>query len=83
MRIVVTALVSAAFVAGLVGTADAAKGKKKYRSNNTSYNAPSAVAKDQRLKRTFDDTQYYERLSEKIPFGTHAWWRQKELEAMW
>ena len=30
--------------------------------------------------RPFDETQYYERLSERIPFGAPAWCRQKQLE---
>jgi hypothetical protein len=42
--------------------------------------APSAIAARQRHKETFDETQYYERLSEQIPFGSAAWWRQKQLE---
>ena len=79
MRTVITALVSVAFIAGLAGTADAAKGKKKYRAYSYGY-SPSAIAERQRHARTFDETQYYERLSEKIPIGTSAWWRQKEFE---
>jgi hypothetical protein len=42
--------------------------------------SPSAIAARQRHKETFDETQYYERLSEQIPFGSAAWWRQKQLE---
>jgi hypothetical protein len=46
-----------------------------------SADSPSAVAERQKDKRTFDDTRYYERLSEKIPFGSDAWWRQKQIES--
>lgn len=35
----------------------------------------------QRNAATFDDTKYYERLSEKIPIGTSAWWRQRAFES--
>ena len=54
---------------------------KKRRADARQVNpGPSAVAERQKHKRTFDETQYYERLSEKIPFGSDAWWRQKQIE---
>ena len=42
--------------------------------------APSEVARRQANAKTFDQTQYYERDSRKIPFGTAEWWRQMERE---
>ena len=77
MRKILAGLLSAAFVLGFAGAADA-KAKKKYRHYN--YYSPSAIAERQRHASTFDETQYYERDSRKIPFGTAAWWRQLELE---
>jgi hypothetical protein len=74
---ILAGLLSAAFVFAIAGAADA-KTKKKYRYYN--YNSPSAIAERQRHASTFDETQYYERDSRKIPFGTAAWWRQKERE---
>ena len=74
MRSILTGLLSAALMLGIAGTADA-QSKKKY-----DYYSPSAIAERQRHASTFDETQYYERLSEKIPFGTNAWWRQRERE---
>jgi hypothetical protein len=75
MRIILAGLLSAAFVFAIAGTADA-KTKKKYYN----YYSPSAIAERQRHASTFDETQYYERDSRKIPFGTAAWWRQMDLE---
>ena len=82
MRSILTGLLSMALLLGIAGTADAAKARKKSKSYDTSYqyNSPSAIADRQRNARTFDETQYYERDSNKIPFGTMAWWRQKERE---
>ena len=80
MKTIITAIVSVAFLAGIAGTADAAK-KKRYRSDTYYYsNSPSSIAERQRHARTFDETQYFERDSNKIPFGTAEWWRQKQRE---
>jgi hypothetical protein len=75
MRKILAGLLAAAFVFGIAGAADA-KTKKKYYN----YYSPSAIAERQRHASTFDETQYYERDSRKIPFGTAAWWRQLDLE---
>lgn len=81
MRTIVTILVSATFAAGMAGDADAASKREKYRGEARYYGySPSSIAARQRDARTFDETEYYERLSEKIPFGTAAWWRQRERE---
>ncbi len=70
--------VVAVALAGLPGNAEAASGKKKLgqqehtvRPAPKAYNAPV---------RDIDETRYYERLSEKIPFGSSTWWRQRQLE---
>jgi hypothetical protein len=70
----------AASLAGGLANADAQTDKKRKSHDARKSGSPSAVAERQRHKSTFDETLYYERLSEKIPFGTPAWWRQKELE---
>jgi len=57
--------------------------ESRYRDRDGYYRTnppPSVIRERQRHKHTFDETQYYERLSEQIPFGTAAWWRQKQLE---
>ena len=77
MRSILTGLLSAALVLGIAGTASA-QSKKKYVYYD--YYSPSAIAERQRHASTFDETQYYERDSRKIPFGTAEWWRQLERE---
>jgi hypothetical protein len=81
---VAAAVVSVAFLAGSTDAAEAGRAHKKYRkAREYSRNySPSEIAERQRHASTFDETEYYEHLSEKIPFGTAAWWRQKQLETM-
>jgi hypothetical protein len=43
-------------------------------------NSPSAIAERQRHASTFDNTQYFEHDSNKIPLGTLEWWDQKARE---
>jgi hypothetical protein len=82
MRHVLTGLLSFALVFGIVGTADAKANKKRHADYYyyNSYNSPSAIRERQRHASTFDETQYYEHDSRKIPFGTATWWRQLEIE---
>jgi hypothetical protein len=82
MRSILTGLLTAALALGVAGTANAQS--KTYRTY-TYYtyvddDSPSAIAKRQRHARTFDETEYYERDSRKIPFGTAEWWRQMDRE---
>ncbi len=82
MKIVLTALISAAVLGSIVAPANAAHCKKTSRGDVICYvYVPSRLAERQSHKETFDETQYYERDSNAIPFGTAAWWRQKEFEA--
>jgi hypothetical protein len=76
---VLTAALSFAVVLGIAGTADA-KSKKRHHYSSYQYNSPSAIAERQRHASTFDETQYYEHDSRKIPFGSATWWRQMEIE---
>ncbi len=83
MRNILTGLLAVALASGIVGTANAAP---KTRTVTTYYyyyvdpDAPSEVARRQANAKTFDHTQYYERDSRKIPFGSAEWWRQMERE---
>ena len=77
MRNILTGLLSAALMLGVAGTADA---KSKKKDEYAWFNSPSAIAARQRDASTFDETQYYERDSRKIPFGSAEWWRQKDRE---
>lgn len=83
MRNILTGILSAALVLGIAGTANAAS---KTKTTTTYYyyyvdaDGPSEVARRQASARTFDQTKYYERDSNKVPFGSAEWWRQKERE---
>jgi hypothetical protein len=82
MKAALAAFVSVAFLAGLAGATAPALAKKKHHRGEARYHhhRPSTLAERQRHRSTFDPSQYYERDSNKIPFGTQAWWRQKEFE---
>lgn len=81
MRNILTGLLSLALVFGAATTADAKSKKKRqaYQSQANSY-SPAAVAERQRRASTFDETQYYEVDSRRLPFGSAAWWRQIQQE---
>jgi len=78
MRGLTPALLAVALLAAPV-TAGAASAKKKHAERETvQRTAPKSTGSGP--VRDIDETQYYERLSEKIPFGSSTWWRQKQLE---
>jgi hypothetical protein len=82
MRSILTGLLSFALVFAAAGTADAKSKKKKEQASysRSQYYSPSVVADRQRNARTFDETQYYEVDSRRLPFGSAAWWRQIQQE---
>ena len=83
MQCTLTGLLSIALLIGLAGPSDARNGRKSYvYYGYSAYNSPGSIRERQRHARTFDETQYYERDSSKIPFGTLAWWQQKEMEGV-
>ncbi|HEU4377048.1 MAG TPA: hypothetical protein VFR73_00630 [Hyphomicrobiaceae bacterium] len=81
MRSILAGLVSLAVVFGMAGAADAKSKKKRqaYHSQAGSY-SPATVAERQRHARTFEETQYYEVDSRRLPFGSAVWWRQLQQE---
>jgi hypothetical protein len=84
MRSILTGLLAVALTFGVAASADAGQKKKKppQASNSRSqYYSPSVVAERQRKASTFDETQYYEVDSRKLPFGSAAWWRQMQQES--
>jgi hypothetical protein len=84
MKAAIAAFVSVAFLAGLAGAAAPAMAKKKHHRGEARYHHHHhhyrSLAERQRHRETFDPNLYYERDSRRIPFGTAAWWRQKEFE---
>jgi hypothetical protein len=85
MRATIIGLVSAGLLASLGGTSQAhpskAQRSAKSHSHNYKGNSPSAIAERQRHARTFDETEYYEHDSRKIPAGTLTWWNQLDRES--
>jgi hypothetical protein len=78
MKAVFASLLALSLV-GAIGITEAAAAKKKsvkrdHYSRHVNENYPGRPIRD------IDETQYYERLSEKIPFGSGTWWRQRQLE---
>jgi len=81
MRNILTGLLSLALVFGVATAADAKSKKKRQVSHIYSQNySPATVAERQRRAGTFDETQYYEVDSRRLPFGSAAWWRQLQQE---
>jgi hypothetical protein len=81
MRSILASLVSLALVFGAATAADAkSKKKRQVYHSQSQYYSPAAVAERQRRASTFDETQYYEVDSRRLPFGTAAWWRQIQQE---
>jgi hypothetical protein len=84
VRSILTGFLALALAFGVAGTADAGQKKKKPQqasSIRSQYYSPSVVAERQRNASTFDETQYYEVDSRKLPFGSAAWWRQMQQES--
>jgi hypothetical protein len=82
MRSVLTGLLSLALVFGTAAAADAKTKKHKRQAYHSSaqYYSPATVAERQRNAKTFDETQYYEVDTRRLPFGSAAWWRQLQQE---
>ena len=82
MKTVLTAIVSVAALATVAAPASAAQCKKNGNGDLVCvvYVPVKKKFDPQRYKETFDETRYYERDSNKIPFGSAAWWRQKQFE---
>jgi hypothetical protein len=79
----IISLVSIGLLLGLSppSSADSQKHQRHINHNVSHFhNSPSAIAERQRHASTFDNTQYFEHDSNKIPFGTLEWWDQKARE---
>ena len=82
MRSILICLVSLALAFAAATAADAKSKKKKPQASysRSQYYSPSVVAERQRNASTFDETQYHEVDSRRLPFGSAAWWRQIQQE---
>ena len=74
MKAVISGLVGLSLLMGFAAAADAAPRAKKYRyyvpQGSQGYNSGSAER----------GNGYYERLADKLPFGSSIWWEQMMRE---
>ena len=81
MKAVLTALVAIGLAAGKAGDASAASQRKKAKhAASHKAKAHKTVSASRPDPRTFDETQYYERFEDKVPFGSHVWWRIRDIQ---
>lgn len=83
MRRTICLLLSVGLLTASVGTGEAANGRAKQpRPNAYYYNAPTTTATERQLRnqRAYERGEYYEHDSNALPFGSRAWWEQKQRE---
>jgi hypothetical protein len=82
MRPTICLLLSGGLLMAFVATGEAANGRTKQRRQNTYYyNAPTTATERQlRNQRAYERGEYYEHDSNALPFGSRAWWEQKQRE---
>ncbi len=87
MRALVCGLLSLVVLTILAESSDAADNRgKNRRRGGYYYNAPAANApsnateRQLRNQRAYERGEYYEHDSNALPFGSRAWWEQKERE---
>ena len=83
MRRTICLLLSVGLLTASVGTGEAANGRAKQpRPNTYYYSAPSTTATERQLRnqRAYERGEYYEHDSNALPFGSRAWWEQKQRE---
>ena len=76
-------LLSAGLLMTFVEPGEAANGRTKQRRQNTYYyNPPTTTATERQLRnqRAYERGEYYEHDSNALPFGSRAWWEQKQRE---
>jgi hypothetical protein len=87
MRALVGGLLSLVFLTLLAESSEAADNRSKNRRRGGySYTAPvpnaasGATERQLRNQRAYERGEYYEHDSNALPFGSRAWWEQKERE---
>jgi hypothetical protein len=75
-------LLSAGLLMTFVEPGEAANGRTKQRRQNTYYYNPPTTATERQLRnqRAYERGEYYEHDSNALPFGSRAWWEQKQRE---
>jgi len=82
MRFLITQLLSVAFVAAPIATADAAKARKRHPNHCDAYcrRYPSANSRQLNNARAYDHGQYWEQDPNAHPAGSPGWWYLKERD---
>jgi hypothetical protein len=81
MRAIICLLLAGGLLMVFVGTGEAANGRTKQRQNTYYYNSPTTATERQlRNQRAYERGEYYEHDSNALPFGSRAWWEQKQRE---
>ena len=82
MRAIFCGLLSIGLVIAFTNASDAAnKREKSRRSPGYYYSSPSDLTERQlRNQRAYERGEYYEHDSNALPFGSRAWWEQKQRE---
>jgi hypothetical protein len=82
MRAMICGLLSIGLLIALAGVSVAAsKREKGRRSAGYYYSSPSDLTERQlRNQRAYERGEYYEHDSNALPFGSRAWWEQKQRE---
>ena len=74
MKVLISGLVGVSFLAALANAADAAPRAKTYRYHATQGGQGHSAGSVDR------GNGYYERLADKLPFGSSIWWEQMMRE---
>ena len=82
MRAIFCLLLAGGLLMAFAGTGEAANGRAKQQRQNTYYyNSPTTATERQlRNQRAYERGEYYEHDSNALPFGSRAWWEQKQRE---
>jgi hypothetical protein len=81
MRVRLTALLSVALMVVWAGTADAASKRKKERHYDSyAMRYPHATPRQLRNLHGYERGEYYETYSPALPWGSRAWFEQRERE---
>lgn len=76
MKATLTSLVALSLVAGLAGHADAAsrQQKKRLKAGHYSSSSPAKARGYRKPVSTDGESDYYEHILDKVPFGSKRWW---------
>jgi hypothetical protein len=82
MRAIICLLLAGELLMAFPGAGEAANGRTKQQRQNSSYYSSPTTATERQLRnqRAYERGEYYEHDSNALPFGSRAWWEQKQRE---